>query len=209
MLGSAARDALPAPVRLRLRCGSRVAQSGLRSGSLGRAVQPHHAVELLHPGLVDGAGQPVQRGDGARIEVVTIDEHGVITWEELAVVGQHDEAISGDLGVGGVDVGDVDLSGRQRAVGEVVIDPAHRDCAQAISGGQRSPAIGAVDEFVRYRDGQAAMPGKVGDGADALALRHIGAHCQRIAVAEPQRSGQGEALPRQRGADGGIIGQAF
>ena len=81
----------------------------------------HHArVRADHARLVHHAGQSPDRIDGAWLtarEVEPVEPHGVVAREEAAIVFEHGEPEPLDLGVGGIDVGAVDLTARERGVG--------------------------------------------------------------------------------------------
>ena len=55
--------------------------------------------------------------------VQAIEQHRVVAREEFAVVLERAQLEALDLGVGGVDVHHVDPAGRDRLVGEAVVEP--------------------------------------------------------------------------------------
>src|SRR5919197_893555 len=58
--------------------------------------------------------------------IAAVEQHRVIAREEMTVVFEHAPAIALDLGVGGVDIHDIDAPGGERLVGEAVIESGGR-----------------------------------------------------------------------------------
>lgn len=111
-----------------------------------------------------------------------VEEEGLVLGKGMAVVLQHEEVVLQDLGVGGVEVGDVDLPTGQSPVGD------HEEHCRAGRGGARS---------------EVALQLGPGDGVEGperlveqenLGLEHQRAH-QADALACPRR-----ALHRPRGS---------
>ncbi|KWT72685.1 hypothetical protein APY03_5998 [Variovorax sp. WDL1] len=167
----------------------------------GDALQLGTRVHRDHGALVDAAFEFLQRGPGgrpARGDVEPVQHHCVVAREVAAVVGQHAQAEVVDLGVGGVDVDDVDLLRRDRVVSQAMVQPGGL-LREAVARGQALPAIGAADEFVGQAQPQIGMARQVAEGANAEPIGIGRAHGERVAVVEAQRNRDAEAERCERG----------
>ncbi len=92
----------------------------LRDLGEAAAVEFDLRVERDHRRRIDAAFEAAQR---RRVERGAHQQHRFVAREERAVVLEHPQAKAPDLGVGRVDVDHVDLAGRDRVVGEAVVEP--------------------------------------------------------------------------------------
>ena len=86
-------------------------------------------VHPAHRRFVDGAFELGERGPGLRQalrEVGAVEQHRVVAGEVLAIVVEHRRSILVDLGIGRIDVDDVDLAAGDGLVREAVIEAARR-----------------------------------------------------------------------------------
>src|SRR5919197_920166 len=99
---------------------------GLREAlafELGRRVHADHQAR------VDASLERRERAPRLREalrHIAAVEQHRVIAREEMTVVFEHAPAIALDLGVGGVDIHDIDAPGGERLVGEAVIESGGR-----------------------------------------------------------------------------------
>ena len=195
--------------RTHARCG-RIRRSGRLQEVGSNAIESHTLqfgarVHGDHGVLVDATLQLLQRGPGLRKalrHVQPVHDQRVVAGEVRAVVLQHAQPKVVDLGVGGVDVHQVDLAGRDGVVGEAVIE-AGGLLLQAIGLCKAGPAIGAADEFVRQPELQGRVPRQVGQLANAQPFGCVGAHRQRIAIVEAEGNAHAQAQ-RSQGVGHGL-----
>ncbi|MNN07596.1 hypothetical protein D3C81_1204250 [compost metagenome] len=135
--------------------------------------------------------------------VEPVDHHGVVARKDVAVVLQHAQVKFADLGVGGIDVGGVDLPLGHCLVGNAMVD-ADRPLRQAIALRQHRPAIGPAQELVRQAKPQPGLAGEVGQLAQ-VPRAGVG-DGDRIGILEAQRDARAKAHRRQRGVDLGQRG---
>jgi hypothetical protein len=146
--------------------------------------------------------RPARPGKGADVDPRAHQQHGVVGGEEAAVVGEDDETEALDLGVGRVDVGDVDAAARQRLVGDAVVDACRRRAAPPVGGGESRPAIGPLQELVGEGEPQPdALGHQVGDRADAERLGADLRHGQGVRVAEAEWNRRLEPPWREPGVE--------
>src|SRR6185503_5605615 len=106
-----------------------------------------------------------------------------------------------DLGVGGVEIHDVDLTRRERLVGDAMVEAA-RLLRQAVRALQARPAVAPAEELVRQAEAQLRMSREVGDLLDPEALGLLAAHPERIAVAETEGNARRQTEAVQLFVDG-------
>ena len=153
-------------------------------------------VERLHVRGADAALQTPQgrHGPGGPAgEVFPPHEHGAVLGEGVAIVDEDAQALRADLGIGRVEVGHVDGTGRESPVGHVVVEPPHLLLREPVAGAERRKAIGAVHDLVGEPEAQLGVAGQVGDGADAQLLCEVLAHPERVAVLEAERPAHDDA----------------
>jgi hypothetical protein len=185
-----------------------VGQKCGRDGLEGLAVQLRGGVHGDHAPRVDGAREPLERGPGpgeSARQVQAVDEHRCILGKVAPVVGQHPQAVAGDLGVGGVDVHDVDLVGGQGLVGDAVIQ-APWLLGQAVGSLEARPAVAALEELMGQPNAQAGVGGQVADPGETEGARPVLAHCQGIGVVEAQRHRYPEPQGGQAPIEGREVG---
>src|SRR5262249_5817305 len=93
------------------------------------AVELGRGVHAPHRGLSDRARELLQRAEGARQarrQVGAIKQHRVVARKVAAIVGKHRESVLVDLGVGGIDVDEVDLMLADRFVRNSMVESARR-----------------------------------------------------------------------------------
>ena len=140
---------------------------------------------LQHFQTLDLAGKALRN-------IGPVQQHRVIRGEEGAVVVEGDDAEALDLGVGGIEIHDVDLARRERLVGDAVVEAA-RLLRQTIGGLQPGPAVSAAEKLVRQAEAKRRMLREVGHFAHAETLGVLAPHAERIAIAETQRDPRGQS----------------
>jgi hypothetical protein len=190
--------------------GRRHAQARLeevrRHTGLGLPVDLDPLVEARHGRPVDGsldAAEGRHHAGMPRLEVGTVDEHGVVAREVRQVVGEHAQAVVLDLRVGGIQVHGVDVARLQRPVGQVVLQPAHVPLGQAVGVAQRGPAVAAIHELVAEAEDQVGVVAQVGDAFDAPLGGHRLAHAHGVGVVETEGAAETQALGLDRGSQAG------
>ena len=123
-------------------CASEVARRRRASGTLSSLARAFSAIIC---GGVDARRRAARarRRAGARREIARGRAAPPRTsGKKCAVVGEHAQAVVADLGVGRVEVGDVERRrSASAAVGEVVVEPAHVGLRQPVARAQRRPAV--------------------------------------------------------------------
>ena len=164
--------------------------------------QLHPGVEGDHRRRVDGPDQPVaapRTPPGcARPGVQPVHQQRLVVGEVVAVVVQHAQAVGADLGVGGVQVGDVQAALGQRPVGQVVLQAAHVLLGQLVAVAQAGPAVAAADELAGEAEPQLRVARQIGDRPDAQAIGDVGPHAQGVGVVEAQRPEHAQPPVAQR-----------
>ncbi len=133
-------------------------------------------------------------------KIQAVEQHGVVAREEAAVVFQHGQVQTTDLGVRRVELHAVDLAAADRLIREVVLDAAHLPHPQAVVRGQARPAVLPRQELVREREAELGVRLEVRDAPDPQPLRRLPAHRQRVAVVEAEGVADADALWAQGGA---------
>ena len=141
-------------------------------------------------------------------QICAMQEECGVCGKEFPVVLQHAQTVTGDLGIGAVDVHDVDAPRRERFVGEPVIQPAGAE-RQPVSLLERRPAVPAIEKFLRQPERESGVPCQSGNAADAIALRRCLRHRERISVAETERHRCRKPDGRERAIDIGQRGAGF
>ena len=116
----------------------------------GFAIQFCLSVHCDHGLGIDSSLQLLHCGPRLREalrQIQAVDQYRAVLGEEMAIVAQHTQFVLCDLGIGGIDVHDIDLPCSQRLVGETVVQSLG-GLRQAVSARRTRPAIGG-SEIVR------------------------------------------------------------
>ena len=107
------------------RTPKRWATNSAATDALGDPVDLGARVEAHHRRFVDLARHPPHRRERrrpARLGVAPVEQDRLVAREEAAIVGQHAQAVARDLGVGRIDVRDVQRAGSQAADRQLVVE---------------------------------------------------------------------------------------
>ena len=119
-------------------------------------------------------------------QIKAVNQHRVILGEVIPVVIEHPQVEPRNLGIGRIDVHDVELPRGDGFVRQPVIN-ADRRLRQRIAPLQTAPSVIALQELMAQAESQLRMRGKITQIRHAKALRLCMAHRQRIGVVETQR----------------------
>jgi len=124
------------------------------SPDLDPRVQGANPLGIEPPGQAREGGN---RGGGALLEFSAVEIERLVLGEVALIVDQDREAIVGDLGIGGVEVHDVDFAGGERAVGKIMIETADIGLRKIVALFQTWPTVAAMQELVGQADAQMRM----------------------------------------------------
>src|SRR5438477_7804418 len=162
--------------------------------------QLRRRVHADHAPLVDPPLELLKRAPGfgkAHRQLEPVKEHRLVARKIFPVVLEHAKFVALDLGVGGIDVHDIDLAGGDRFVSEAVIETRGCRVGQPVRGLQSRPTVPTADEFLRQAELQARVPREVRERADPERLRAVLAHRERVSVVEAEPHRDTEALRRE------------
>src|SRR5579859_2087003 len=166
----------------------------------GLTLELRRRIHADHQARIDAPFEPRELGELARQasrQVGAVEKHGVVAREELPVILEQTQLEALDLGVGRVDVHDVDAAGGDRLVGEAMVE-ARRRLRQRVRRFHSRLSIRAADELLGKAELQLRVPGELGELRDGQGLCAILAHGERIAVVEAERHAGLESLPGER-----------
>ena len=112
-------------------------------------------------------GQRGHRGGRPSRQVRSVEPDAFIRGEETAIVLEDAEPVRADLGVGRVEVGGLDLAGRHRAIGQVMIEAADVALGEPVAIAEARPAVGPLHELVAEGQLQLGMVPQVAERPDA------------------------------------------
>jgi len=161
-------------------------QEGPRHGGKGLPVQFRRGIHGDHVRRAHLAGQPRQCLPGGREalrQVQSVQHHGVIAGEVVAVVRQHAQTVFADLRIGGIDIDGVDLPVGQGFVGHAVVQPQGL-LGQAVAPRQPGPAVRPAQEFMRQPEAQLRLRGQVAQRRQPELPGLVLLHGKRIGVLE-------------------------
>ena len=179
-------------------------QEGSRHERFRLAVNADLGVQTGHGRAIDAPFQAVNRLDerrGPLLEIGPIKDHGMVRRKVVQVVFQHAETVDDDFGVGGVDIGHVELAGAQAAIGQGMIDHLEIRLRQLVAALQSRPAVLAFHEFVAQAEAEIGVLHEVGNLANAQSLGVGFAHRQGVGVVKPQLAAHADVLLGQDSFD--------
>jgi hypothetical protein len=175
-------------------------------GNLGLrlSIQGSVGVHSGHDRLIDATRQAIQRLADGLGDILATQENGVVRWKESSIVLECRQVVVHDLGVGRVQIGHIQRSGSDAAIGEIVRQPAHVRLRQPIVRTNAGPPVGALHELVAETETKRRMFGELGHSSDAKFRRPIASHAQDVGVVETERIGRPYGFASQHIAQIGI-----
>jgi hypothetical protein len=123
----------------------------------------------------------------------------------MSIVCQRDEFVLHDLRVGRVQIGHIQLAVGERAIREIVVEPANVFVRQPVALAQTGPAIRTLEELVTESQAQLRMRGELRHPLDSELARAVATHAQDVRIVETQRLRSPRARARQSGTQLRIV----
>ena len=120
-------------------------------------------------------------------QLAAVEDHRIIARKELAIVGQHGQVQSCNLGIGRIDVDDVERAVDQLPVSDIVVQSTHSLGRHPVVLFERAPAISTVHKLVAETQFKLRMLQQIGNGVDSQSGGSRFQHSKGVRVVETQR----------------------
>ena len=144
--------------------------------------------------LIEAALQGAQGGNNRGIAIKPVEEDRLVGREIGAFVGQDNEIIFKEFGIGGIGIHQLDLVLEQSSIGQSMVHPPGPVHGQTVVLAKSLPTIFPAQKAMTETDLQIGIPPEIGNGGDVQTGGNFTTHGKRIGIDEPQLTGHAHTV---------------